>query len=331
MHGKPDWLIESFIGCPYHPDSKLVSPKRIDGPKTGLVCSLCDRKFSLVSGVLVLMPDEFRLEASDEVTKLKQIEQKVRDNSVSTYMDWFSDYTNKIEFVQIQETLLLKKDDVLVDIGCGIGRYTLPLSNQVEGVIAIDFSLNSLIHLLSQAKAQGIENVLAVQADVTRIPIRSKKVGKILASQVFTFLPGDQSRNQAIGETQRILSQGGRFVLTVFNNSLFRRLNSWLRRKDGVYEKEGRHPKSGFYYFNFCKSDFLIFLRSKPFSQVSCKGICNIPRRLSFGLGDGVVAKLVFVLDRLVTKTALSTWFGDLLVGVLLNPPETKRIQKNEF
>ena len=63
---------------------------------------------------------------------------------------------------------------VVVDAGCGFGRYAVPLSHRCRQVIAIDSSVSMLRRLQRRARTdpEGRSNLDVVRASITHMPLR---------------------------------------------------------------------------------------------------------------------------------------------------------------
>jgi ubiquinone/menaquinone biosynthesis C-methylase UbiE/uncharacterized protein YbaR (Trm112 family) len=307
-----------YICCPYDlSDDWNVqwhsSENSGDTCFTGIVCKVCKRKYPLINGILSLMPEDFNTKDT-QIAKSKRIEQRVRDEHADVYLDWFGPYTNSIEYEAICRIIKPDAEDTLVDLGCGVGRYTIPLSFLCKEIIAIDYSLKSLLVLKKEIEKNGIKNISLIQADITMMPLKANAFDKIVCSQVFTFLPGRESRSRAAQKVNDVLKPNGRLVLTVFNNHLYRKIKLLIGLK-GAYAKEGSHPTHNFYYFNFSRWDLHSFLKESNFSVERIYGLCNFPREIIKDYQIKGHSKLIFWIDKLISKTFLSYLLGDLLIA----------------
>jgi len=61
-----------------------------------------------------------------------------------------------------------KGTSLCLDAGCGTGLSTMALSARCKVVVAVDYSLDSLKIM----KRKGLQNVIAVQADLTSLPFK---------------------------------------------------------------------------------------------------------------------------------------------------------------
>ena len=301
--------ILQVICCPYHYDSGLRDVNNND--MNIFECSECGRSFHFRDGVLVLMPD---IEDNME-SLLATKEQEVRDSQVDRYSLWFGEYTNQLEYEAITDSLCLDSNDILVDLGCGIGRYTLKFAQQVSTVIAVDHSLQSLLYLKKQMEKMNVSNIILVQADISHLPLKSSICTKAVSSQVLTFLPGNAMRERSAHDAHRVLTSKGVAVFTVFNYHIYRVIKRLLGVQ-GVFSREGLHHELGFYYYNFGRNELAGLLSRNGFIIDSARGICNFPREKVMHMQRKIIKKLVHRIDRIVEFTPLSYMMGDLLIAI---------------
>ena len=96
-------------------------------------------------------------------------------------------------------------DDLLMDLGCGVGLLVRHLVPYVRGVVAADFAVN----LLRRAQRQT-PTVRFVAADVRKLPFRSGNFPKVLVSSVLQYLGNDDAVAAALEEVRRVTARGGR-------------------------------------------------------------------------------------------------------------------------
>lgn len=97
--------------------------------------------------------------------------------------------------------LILDKNDNVLDLGCGEGSITIPLSKEVKSVTAIDSSYKMLEILTEKIKENNIKNIKIIEEDINNITIN--KVGKhdiILASRSLNGISNIQETITNINE-----------------------------------------------------------------------------------------------------------------------------------
>jgi SAM-dependent methyltransferase len=107
-----------------------------------------------------------------------------------------------------------RQDSVIVDLGAGDGRNTLPwLAWGCQRVIAVDAVPASLARLrahVCERRAQWLHNVLLIQADARRLPLVTGSVACTTAIETLYYLNEDYAAGLA--ECRRILDSDGRLL-----------------------------------------------------------------------------------------------------------------------
>jgi ubiquinone/menaquinone biosynthesis C-methylase UbiE len=108
----------------------------------------------------------------------------------------------------LREVLRIQKDDVVLEIGCGVGRIGKALAPQCRKWIGCDISSQMLRHAatnLNQLDNVELFELLACALE----PIPSASIDKAYCSAVFMHLD-EWDRFQYVQESFRILRPGGR-------------------------------------------------------------------------------------------------------------------------
>ena len=86
---------------------------------------------------------------------------------------------------QLISKMILTKEDTVLDVGCGEGSVTIPLSKEVASVTAIDATDKMLEILNEKIQEESIDNIKTIKDDVNDVTL--KKYGNhdiVLASRV---------------------------------------------------------------------------------------------------------------------------------------------------
>ena len=132
------------------------------------------------------------------------------------YKNWaknYDEYATNISIIVEKDVLIKKMNpqrrEVILDLGCGTGRYVKELSEKCRKIIGVDFSKE----MLEVAKVKN-PNVEFYQKDITkRLPFKNNTFDKIISSLVFSHLT---DISKPLKECRRILKKSGKLFITDF-------------------------------------------------------------------------------------------------------------------
>lgn len=106
-----------------------------------------------------------------------------------------------------------------LDVGCGSGALTIAVakSNPHAQVLGVDrwgfeYAPFSKKLCISNAQAEGVENVLFAQADAVKLPFASESFDAVTSNYVYHNIPG-ANKQALLRETLRVLKPGGTFAI----------------------------------------------------------------------------------------------------------------------
>jgi len=135
----------------------------------------------------------------------------------------------------------LKPTDVVVDIGCGVGRMTRALAERAGTVKGVDVSERMLE--VARRENAHLENVEWVLGNGTTLaPIRSESVDCVFELVVFHHIPDPEITLGYIREIGRLLRPGGFAALQVSNDPAAHRPPSLRDRLRALPRRLRRSP-----------------------------------------------------------------------------------------
>lgn len=152
---------------------------------------------------------------------------EIFDNEAQFYDDWYKTplgkFVDEVETNAIMDLLKPRKDELILDVGCGTGNYSLKLSRLGVKVVGVDVSH----HMLKIAKEKFVNESLDGEfyiADAMSLPFEDNRFDACLAVASVEFIPNPI---KAIEEMFRVVKFNGRIVVGFLNReSLWGRLYS---------------------------------------------------------------------------------------------------------
>jgi ubiquinone/menaquinone biosynthesis C-methylase UbiE len=128
-------------------------------------------------------------------------------------------------FTETEMAFLLSRiqaDDRVLDMGCGTGRFTVPMAEAGADVTGFDISPAMLSQLESTARDRGVA-VTTCEGDMAHLAFEDDTFDVVTSMLALMHIPVED-RQQVFLEVARVLKPGGRFVLGV-KNEQFERLS----------------------------------------------------------------------------------------------------------
>ncbi len=147
-------------------------------------------------------------------------------NAKKRFMQHYKEYAdtydelrdNKSEITRLNaadqiEFVLNKFEDIkdLVEVGCGTGKFTIPLAKAGKKIIAIDSSFEMLSIARNKAKEEGVDkNIEFVCGDIENIGIKKEAASAVLSIAVIRHFKKEE---KALAELVRILCSKGYIMI----------------------------------------------------------------------------------------------------------------------
>lgn len=149
----------------------------------------------------------------------------IKDNFQGEDLDKKSFFAGKfIDPPAIVEQLDLKKEMVVADFGSGAGYFTLPIAKKLEGsgiVYALDVISQKLESVASQAKAQGLNNVLIKRVNLENKNGSGLETGSVDCVIIKDMLFQNKNKEPIIAEARRVLKNNGKVLVVEWNSENF--------------------------------------------------------------------------------------------------------------
>jgi len=153
-----------------------------------------------------------------------------------------SDKAHEELIFSIIEKLKITISDEVLDVGCGAGVITTPLSAYVGKIIGVDAAPSMIQYLPPR-----IEKCIA---EANKLPFKNNSFDKVLCHSVFQYFPNLKYAEKAIIEMFRVCRKGGMIYIMDIPDEDKR--EAYLR----VKEPDGHNLKRLFYKREFFRRIF---------------------------------------------------------------------------
>jgi SAM-dependent methyltransferase len=135
------------------------------------------------------------------------------EHAIKTYWEP-EDESNRRRIEVISNAIELKRDEVAIDIGCGVGTFTYRMALKGGKAIGFDYSLASLkvAKSLAERKFRGNAKIHFIAADATRLPFQDLSADVIVAADFIEHID-DKGKERLLDESARILNKNGRMII----------------------------------------------------------------------------------------------------------------------
>jgi SAM-dependent methyltransferase len=281
---------------------ELVIASKLRGDGNGLLdavlrCRICGAEFPVEDGIVRLMPRQLSPEDQHEMIIRDTIDYDLTNVGpfVPPAEGWRSVLSDMLEIPPHLNELRPLPSSTVLELACGDGRLTIPITETGARVLAVDISLNAL-RLLSHRLPSNAK-VGRVQADINHLYVANRSFDRALA---LTPLDSRDERMIMYRMIANALTDDGRYIASLEHDDLSRRLLGLpvMRRysKGGILIEhltpETMRREAAPY---FSKVRTLMFRPRVPF-------VAKLPLRLAFSI------------LQLITALPILNQFGELLL-----------------
>jgi SAM-dependent methyltransferase len=286
-----------------------------------LVCTACAGAYPIEEGILDMLRHS---EVNGEVSRA---EQAVRNREAleidKAAPPAYDNADHRVEMGTTLKAVSPESGGVLLELGCGDGRYSVRLAKLAPSTLALDFSREALAVLRS--RLGGAKNVGLVLADVTDFRVAPASFGRVF-STLTSNLPTREHREALYALAARAVHPTGRCVFSTHHQGV----HEWL----GNVPKSGNYREGGIYRYNFSMGELRDELRAH-FPHVAVVPVrvylpfatrLRVPLRLQSWIGERVpgldrLAELLLCIagHRRVVSRWRNKWvpaLGALLAGL---------------
>lgn len=120
--------------------------------------------------------------------------------------------SESIKLSMTKKMLRISKEDEVLELGCGSGRYLTRLVRECKKIVGVDISKTVIKIASSDTSKEKTKTLEFVLTDIIKIPFRDESLDKVYCIDVLEHIPDDFN---VMRETYRLLREGGEVLLYV--------------------------------------------------------------------------------------------------------------------
>ena len=183
-----------------------------------------------------------REETNGDMTRIIS-ERRARDEQAEEY-----DRMLAIKMLDIFERPTYRKtlprSTLVLEAGCGTGRFTGLFSELSSELVATDMSRDSIKRNIARWTGKTANTVHYVHADLTHLPMKTNLFDSVAHVGVYEHIPSRELREQFIAHAHRVLKSDGVLLLSAYRYGGLTKM----------FEKEGEHD-GGIPFFRFTEEE----------------------------------------------------------------------------
>ena len=154
----------------------------------------------------------------------------------------------KKEVENIKESIGLKKEQTVLEIGCGTGEFAVEIAKHCKRVLAIDISPAMLEYARKKAALKQLDNISFIHSGFLTYEHTDKPVDVVISQIALHHLP-DFWKMVALSRIHQMLKEGGKLYLrdVVFSFDLKKfeeKINDWINQiSDTAGQKMAQETK----------------------------------------------------------------------------------------
>ena len=293
-----------------------------------IICQKCNLWYPIYDGIANFLPSHLADKSKREAFRQKwQI--NLEDTSKLEHCDSSKDKKLQIDFFDADTHIYdenmentpfwkandwnclnewlpnLGKSDLLLDVGCGSGRASLPFAKNGVKVIGLDISEQMILRAKHKSKKLGLNNrVDYVVGDSENLPFRQNSFDAVLAFGVLHHVPTPQKMLQ---QMSKVLKNNGFYFGHENNKTILRPIFDSMMKISRLWiEEAGNHPL-------IAKSELTHWAKQVNLN-VKIKSSVFFPPHLYNLLGDKKAKRLITFSDDLLNRIPFVKNMGGILI-----------------
>lgn len=111
---------------------------------------------------------------------------------------------------------LFKKDDVVLDAGCGSGNVIFEFASDVKGILGLDNNKDCITFVNRKIRELRLKNADVKEINLLKFRLKNRKFDKIVMTEVIEHF-SEEDVNKLLREIKKVLSPKGEILITTPN------------------------------------------------------------------------------------------------------------------
>lgn len=146
---------------------------------------------------------------------------------------------------------ILTKNDKVLEIGAGTGRFTLEIAPKVSQIEALDLSEQMLSQLSQKIEMRNLSNIQIINSDVLQMSVQG--LYDIVVS--FSVIEYIKEKDLLFQRLSEILKPGGKLIITTAHKTFFR-----------FFGRLGNYFRQGYFMKAYSKKELTDLLKKNSFN-----------------------------------------------------------------
>lgn len=171
-------------------------------------------------------------------------------------------------FQDIVKKFSLDGTGTLLDLGCGTGQLTIPLSSHFEKVIAMDPEPEMLLEGKKQAHRQKVRNIEWIPGDSTTLNRRYGSFKLVVMGRSFHWM----DRDKILKKLFKLIESDGGIVIVYDMDYMFHTKIKWKKAVRDIIDKYlGQERRAGSGIYQYSKDRHETVIKRSPFKKFITK------------------------------------------------------------
>jgi len=179
--------------------------------------------------------------------------------------------------LRYSELVVRDKASRILEAGCGAGRIVRHYHERGFSIVGVDFVPEAIQKLRTVDASLNVEI-----GDIAHLQFEDKSFDVVLAFGLYHNI--ENGLNEAIGETRRVLVDGGSLCASFRADNIQTKVSDWLSNKRSTHNESNFDRNKVFHKLNLTKNELIQLFIANGFSICEVSNVVNMPIFYKFGI-----------------------------------------------